>query len=108
MRRRYVQIDGELHEVAVDYVAPSRSGGVSGDAALWNDRVYQDGGDPRFSSRTQHRNFMRERGLTTVDDFRVTWKETTNKKLEYRQTGRDPTRKRDIIEAIRKLEQTRR
>jgi hypothetical protein len=108
MRRRWVMIDGELHEVTADHTAPPRGGGASGDAALWNDRIYQDGGDSRFTSRSQHRDFMRRHGLTTVDDFRETWRQAEARKVDFRQTGRDPTRKRDIVEAIHRLEAKRR
>ena len=107
MRRRYVQISGELQEVTADYVAPARGGGLSGDSALWNDRVYQDGGDPRFTSRTQHRNYMREHGLTTADDFTNQWKRDIERRIDFRQTGRDKTRLNQIIEAIHKLEAKR-
>jgi len=45
--------------------------------ALAGDRHYDgmqatDGTD--ISSRTKHRRYMKERGLTTVDDFKETWK----------------------------------
>ena len=104
MRKRYFQIDGELFEVTADYTAPPRGGGASGDSALWNDRIYQDCNDPRFSSRTQHRDYMRRNGLTTVDDFKDHWKRAEAKRLEYRTTGRDPTRLQHIIDAVHKLE----
>lgn len=103
MRRRWVYVDGEAIEVTQDYVAPTRGGGASGDAALWNDRIYQDGGDPRFSSRAQHRDYMRQHGLTTVDDFTNTWREAERKRLDFRETGRDPSRRPDMVAALQKL-----
>lgn len=102
MRRRFVMIDGELVEVTSDYVAPTRSGGTSGDAALWNDRLYQDGGDPRFSSRAQHRDFMRRNGLTTADDFRNSWPKDQQRRVDFREKGTDPSRKQDVIRALDK------
>jgi hypothetical protein len=99
MRRRWVYIQGEPVEVGVDYVADPRNH----DAVLWNDRLYQDDNDMRYSSRSQHREFMRRSGLTTADDFKDEWKRAEHKR-HYRALGIDPTRKREIAEAISKLE----
>lgn len=100
-RRRYVQIDGELVEVTPDYEAPrvdsAKSAGV-----LWNDRAYQDMGDPRFKSRTEHREYMRQHGLTTVDDFKNTWREAEKRRVESR-AGIDPTRRRVLEESFRRV-----
>lgn len=104
MRRRYVQIEGELQEVGSGFDNPARGGGASGDAALWNDRVYQDGGDPRFTSRKQHRDYMHQHGLTTVDDYSNQWRQDEARRIDFRATGRDPTRLQHMIEAIHKLE----
>lgn len=101
MRRRWVQIDGELVEVSLDHVT---SRGAPADSVLWNDRLYQDGGDQRFTSRTQHREYMRANNLTTVDDFKETWRQNEKERIEWRQTGKDPSRKADMIEAIHKLQ----
>ena len=103
MRRRWVMIEGELVEVTQDYVAPARSGGTSGDAALWNDRIYQDGGDPRFSSREQHRDYMRQHGLTTADDFTGEWKKAEQRRVDFRETGRDSSRRSDMIASLQRL-----
>lgn len=103
-RRRWVQINGELIEVTDDYVAPQRGGGASGDSALWNDRAYQDGNDPRFTSRSQHRDYMRRHGLATVDDYAGQWRKDERRRLDYRHRGTDPTRKGDLLNALRKLE----
>lgn len=103
-RRRFVQIKGELYEVEEDYESPARGGGTSGDAALWNDRTYQDGNDPRFSSRTQHRDYMRRHGLTTADDFRDQWRKDEARRVARRNgTATDPSIKRDVVNTIRKL-----
>lgn len=108
MRRRYVQIEGILVECSSDQVQSARGGGSSGDAALWNDRIYQDGGDQRFTSRTQHREFMKQNGLTTIDDFTDTWRDDERRKLHFRETGHDPARKQQIIDAVHQLESQRR
>lgn len=102
-RRRWVQLpNGDLLEVSRDYVSPERPVGNT-DAILYNDRLYQDGGDARFSSRSQHREYMRQHGLTTMDDFKSQWREAERKKVEFRQTGKDPTRRADVERAIHKL-----
>lgn len=98
-RRRWVQINGELVEVTEDYqqsfAAPNQ------DHVLWNDRIYQDGGDQRFTSRSQHREYMRMHGLTTMDDYHGQWREAERKRIEYGAPSEE--RKRDMIEAIHKL-----
>lgn len=101
MRRRWIYPSdgGEPVEVSSDYVADvPRHDGV-----LWNDRDYQDMGDPRFSSRSQHREYMRQHGLTTADDFKAQWaKDAANR--ERAMAGHDPQRKHDINEAIHRLQ----
>lgn len=99
-RRRWVQINGELVEVMPDYVGESRA--TAKDSILWNDRSYQDMGDKRFTSRTQHRQFMKERGLTTADDYKGEWQKREEQRIKAR-NGFDATRRGDIIEAIHKL-----
>ena len=103
MRRRYVQVQGELVEITSDDSPVLRGGGASGDAALWNDRLYQDAGDVRFRTRSEHRDFMRRHGLTTVDDYREAWRAQEKERVAFRQTGKDPTRKADMIEAVKQL-----
>jgi hypothetical protein len=99
-RHRYIQINGELVEVSPDYVPePNR---LKGDAALWNDRTYQDAGDTRFKSRKQHREFMKRHNLTTADDFSNMWRETEKMRVAVK-NGYDPTRKQDIVKAIQQL-----
>lgn len=97
MRRRYIQVDGELVEVSRDYAAPARNS----DSVLWNDRSYQDANDPRFSSRSQHREYMKREGLTTVDDFRSHFANArVSRERFYR--GEDSTRRADIARALDK------
>jgi hypothetical protein len=100
MRRRFIQINGELVEVSLDFEAPARHGTEAAQAGiLWNDRAYQDAGDRRFTSRTQHRLFMKARGLTTVDDYTNQWRADEKHHIEVR-AGKDPSRKADIARAI--------
>jgi len=100
MRRRFIQINGELVEVSEDFVAQGREAKTEG--LLWNDRAYQDANDPRFSSRTQHRQFMRDNNLTTVDDYSSTWKNEEKARL-MRRAGYDPQRKQAIADAMRRV-----
>src|SRR4030095_6600843 len=73
---------------------------------LAGDRLYDgcrtsDGVD--VSTRTKHRQYMKERGLTTADHFRDTWKRAAHRRAEE-MAGTDPTRADDIARAIDKLE----
>ena len=94
-RRRYVQINGELIEVPLDYVPPPRNH----DSVLWNDRSYQDVGDPRFHSRTSHREYMKRHDLTTVDDFKGTFAKAEKQRADFF-SGNDPSRREDIARAL--------
>jgi hypothetical protein len=97
MTRRFVQINGELVEVTPGYQrAP-----VNHDAVLWNDRAYQDMNDPRFTSRKQHREYMKRNGLTTIDDFRQHDQQQAKKREDFYR-GVDPTRREDIARALEK------
>jgi hypothetical protein len=100
MRRRFIQINGELVEVAEDYVSQGRE--AKNEGLLWNDRAYQDANDPRFSSRTQHKQFMRDNNLTTIDDYSNTWKDAERNRIRNR-AGYDPQRKQDIASALRRM-----
>lgn len=100
MKRRFVQdpVTLELIEVSSDYVGTR---GVSTDSILWNDRTYQDMGDPRFTSRGEHRQYMKQNGLTTADDYKNQWPKDQAMR-EKRLAGYDPSRKQDIADAIRR------
>lgn len=98
MRRRYIQVNGELIEVPLDYRAPPKNA----DAVLWNDRAYQDANDPRFASRSQHREYMKREGLTTVDDFKGQFANAAKERAEFFTTGKDRSRREDIARALEK------
>lgn len=102
-RRRYVQIEGELIEVAPDYETPGKDSARI-NALLWNDREYQDMGDSRFASRSQHREYMKRHNLTTTDDFTDTWRNREKSRVEAKH-GIDRSRKGDIEQAVHKLNQ---
>ena len=103
-RRRFVQMKEppyELVEVTDDYVSPSRA-----DSALWGDRNYEgmvapDGTD--ISSRTKHREYMKAKGLTTMDDFKDSWAQAKESRERYYQQG-GSFKRADIERAIHQLQ----
>ena len=100
-RRRWVYpADGsDPFEVSTEYVGSSRQ---VYDGLLWNDRSYQDMGDPRFASREQHKEYMRQHGLTTADDYKDQWRRDESKRVEIKQ-GIDPTRRREVERSIDRI-----
>lgn len=101
--RRWVYIGCEAVEVGADYVPAART---VADSVLWNDRAYQDMNDKRFNSRTQHREFMKQHNLSTIDDYSEEWKVKEGKRNEAKQ-GVDPSRREDIDRAIHQLSKRR-
>lgn len=98
MRRRWIQIDGELVEVTPG-MENSRTPSAKDTGILWNDREYQNMGDPRFKSRSEHRAYMAANGLATADDFKETWRKKEEQRNRAMQ-GYDPTRREDLTRAI--------
>jgi len=101
MRRRWIQINGELIEVTRDYQQPSPDSAKNA-GVLWNDREYQDMGDSRFTSRSQHKEYMKAKGITTADDFSGEWKKKEALRLRQKE-GYDPTRREDLERALSTL-----
>jgi hypothetical protein len=103
-RRRYIQMKEppyELIEVTDDYNAPARA-----DSALWGDRNYEgmvapDGTD--ISSRTKHREYMKAKGLTTMDDFKDSWAKAKESRERYYTEG-GSFKRADIERAIYQLQ----
>jgi hypothetical protein len=102
MKRRFVQMpDGELIEVGDDYLGESRaSNRYIGDAYYDGNRA-PDGTD--ISTRSKHRAYMKEKGLTTVDDFAGEFAKRAEQRERFQRDGYDPTRRRMIEESIRYL-----
>lgn len=101
MKRKFIQdpVSLELIEVSADFVPEPRSG----DSVLWNDRTYQDGNDPRFRSRSQHREFMKKHGLATADDFTNQWASQQKDREDFAHgRKRDPARREAIGRALHK------
>lgn len=70
--------------------------------ALASERHYdglraQDG--TPIDTRAKHRAYMKANNLTTVDDFASTWQRDA-KERSARMEGADPTRARDVAEAL--------
>lgn len=103
-RRRYIQMKEppyELVEVTDDYTLPPRA-----DSTLWGDRNYEglvapDGTD--ISSRTKHREYMKAKGLTTMDDFKDSWAKAKIEREHYVQHG-GSFKRADIERAIHILQ----
>ena len=108
-RRRWIQQpDGSLVEVDPHSGGTPRNG--NGDDALWGDRHYQglvapDGTD--ISSRTKHRQYLKQNGLATYDDFAGEFARKRKERDEYHLGQRGSVRKNDIAEAIEYLKSRR-
>lgn len=103
-RRRWIYDQhGVAHEVSSDYVQPLPDAG----RFLWNDREYQDMNDPRFNSRSTHRQFMRDNGLSTMDDYKNEWAKAAKERAAWYTEGRDPSRKNDVQRALELVQQGR-
>lgn len=70
--------------------------------ALAGDRHYDglrapDGSD--ISTRSKHRQYMREKGVTMATDYVETWNKAAKERQQIR-AGADPTLKKDVREAV--------
>lgn len=102
-RKRYRQMpDLSLVEITDDDYTPS----IRGDAALWGDRGYDgmsttDGRD--ISSRTKHRQYLKETGMVTFDDYQETFAKRQAERDAYHSGQRGSISRRDIDYAIHQL-----
>ena len=106
-RRRWIQDrkTGELIEVTADYQPELRTDS----GALWGDSSYEgmkapDGTD--ISSRTKHREYMKAKGVTTMDDFTGTWAKAKESRERYMTEG-GSFKRADIERAIHQLQNRR-
>jgi hypothetical protein len=58
-------------------------------------------GDPRFASRSQHREYMKRNGLSTMDDWTQTWAKAARERADASR-GIDASRRADIERAFAK------
>jgi hypothetical protein len=69
--------------------------------ALWGDLNYRETKGPMgedLSTRTKHRQFMAEKGLTTADDFTGFWATKAKERDDFHRTGGDHKARREHIE----------
>ncbi len=93
--RRYVWREGGLVELNMAPPEPQ--------VHLLTDAPFEglqstDGVD--ISSRTKHRWYMQNRGLTLAADFTETWAGAEKRRNDLRENGTDPRRKARILEAM--------
>lgn len=109
MRTRWVQHPDTLELIPADQVTFEHERKANADSTLWNDRSYQDANDPRFASRTAHREYMRRNDLTTMDDFKGTWDRAAKERADFFTTGGDHrARREDVERTIYNLENAKR
>lgn len=81
----------------------TRSGGrdwLSGDAVYVNQQTL-DGVD--ISTRTKHRQYMKDKGVTTADDFKETWAKAAKERKALREgTFSDPQLRRTLEREVYK------
>lgn len=101
MRRRYIFIDGELVDVTD---APPPALRVDS-GALWTDKGYTNlratDGTP-IDTRTKHREYMKQRGITTIDDYTQHFERTAKERDAFYTNAPDPQRAYDIARAMEK------
>ena len=103
-RRRYVYDPAtkEMVEITQTTELPSRIDS----GALWGDRHYEglratDGTD--ISSRTKHRQYMKNNNLTTMDDFTNSWAKAKEQRERLYTQGGSFSRS-DIERAIHQVQ----
>jgi hypothetical protein len=102
MRRRFIIEAGELVEVTGSPAPALRADS----GALWGDSSYRDlratDGTP-IDTRTKHREYMKQHGLTTIDDYTQHFAKAERERDAHRTYAPDPQRKLDIARAMEKL-----
>lgn len=87
MRRRYVQIDGVLHEVGTDYVPEPRTPMVMGDIKPYKSMITGE----TITSRSHHREHLRQHGCIEIGN--------ETKYLQPKSIGSPPGLKETLIRA---------
>ena len=92
-RRRWVYIKGEAIEVSTDYVPEPKASHhpLSGDRHYDGLRTV-DG--VNISTRTKHRQYMKDHGVTVADDYKGEWAKAAEKRAEHYTTGAGDRRER--------------
>ena len=104
--RRWIYINGEAIEITEGY-SPSQSHDAKN--FVVGDRHYEGLRSPRgdqadISTRTKHREYMKQHGLATADDFKETWAKAAEKRKDFF-AGKDPSRVNDVVRAVDKVQQ---
>lgn len=110
-RRTFVYVNGVGYERGVDAIPENPLEGTSqkGVGMLWGDRHY-DGmratdGTP-IDSRSKHRAYMRDNGLTTADDYKGQWARQGAERAQLFTTGGDHRgRREDVGRAMHEVQQ---
>lgn len=85
--------EGNAHEAIEPQALPMYDG------LLWNDKLYQNDGDPRYNSRQEHRAYMRDNDLSMHSDYTLEWEKSAKARADF-YSGVDPSRRDDIARAI--------
>lgn len=97
-RRRYVQIDGVLHEVTDEYAARPRGLTIVKDIEPFRSTV--DGS--MITSRSKLREHNKRHNVTFADDYKNQWaKQRKERELHYDTTKSSKADKEDRIESIK-------
>jgi len=104
---RYVQDPDTGELIPADQYVPKRA--MNPHHLIIGDRHYDglqatDGAD--ISSRAKHKAYMKQHGLTTMDDYAGTWAKAQAKRDEYRIKG-GTIRHEDVARAIHQLQSDR-
>lgn len=99
VRGRWIQhpVTGELIPES-QYVRPRIDEAVNHvviDRHYWNTASHLDGRD--ISTRKRHREYMKEKGLTTMDDFTNTWAQAEKERQKVREGDFDHRERRELI-----------
>lgn len=103
-RRRWIYTPTEVIEVTGDYEPPTQDlakNHVFGDRHYDGLRSPIDGAN--ISTRARHREYMKANGLATADDFKGVWANAAKEREKIVQ-GVDPTRVRDVVDAVQKVQ----
>src|SRR5260370_1357897 len=83
---------GELLQVGGDWKPSHRNDAVN--RYVEDERLYGKAGratdGAAIDSRTKHKRYMKERGLTTADDFKESWAAAEKERERVRAFGTDP------------------
>jgi hypothetical protein len=95
-RRRWVYIGTEAIEIE-KYTPPVQGITIMGDSHYDGLTSPVDGAD--ISSRAKHREYMKRKGLCTIDDYKGQFAQDAAARAEFYTKAPDPSRASDIARA---------